>query len=508
MYGSKIELMKAAMPANETARLEALRRYEVLDTPPEKEFDDLCYLASHICGTPVALISLIDQDRQWFKAKLGSDLSETSRDIAFCAHAILDHDIFVVEDATKDKRFAQNPMVTSEANLRFYAGAPLLTPDGFTVGTICVVDQKPRKLSPEQLDAMRALGRQVINQLELRKNLIELTRTTIARQRLEQTVRESERRLFQFLEAVPVGIFIVDSTGSPYYANQASKKILGKGISPGATPSEMVDIYKVFVAGTEKEYPVRRMPLTRAISGETSMIDDMEIHRDGRIIPIQAWGAPIHDENGKIAYSIAAFMDVTSHRWAEKRLNAQYAATKVLSESATLVEATPKILQAICESVGWQVGGFYTVDKEANVLRCVDMWHVPELDITEFETLTRKLPFPPGFGLGGRVWSSCKPAWIPNVVEDHNFPRTPAALKNGLHAGIGFPILINDEVVGVMEFFSKQIHEPDTELLWMLGALGTQIGQFIQRKQSEEKQARLSRELEDTRAELRTLKSN
>jgi PAS domain S-box-containing protein len=500
--------MKAAVPTNEAARLEALRRYQVLDTPPEQEFDDLCLLAAHICGTPFAMISLIDQERQWFKSKVGSDVTETPREIAFCAHAILQSDVLVVENAQTDKRFSDNPLVTSDPNLRFYAGTPLITPDGFPIGTICVSDQKPRHLAPEQLEALHALGRAVITQLELRRNLIELTRTTLARQRLEQTVRESERRLFQFLEAVPVGIFIVDSTGSPYYANQTSKRILGKGIAPGATPGEMVEIYKVFVAGTDKEYPVRRTPLTRAVSGETSMIDDMEIHRDGKIIPIQAWGAPIYDENGKIAYAIAAFMDVTSHRWAEKRLYAQYAATKVLSESATLAEAIPKILQAICESVGWQVAGYYQVDKEANVLRCIDMWHVPELDITEFETLTRKLPFPPGFGLGGRVWSSCKPAWIPNVVEDHNFPRTPAALKNGLHAGIGFPIMIEDEVVGVMEFFSKQIHEPDTELLWMLGALGTQIGQFIKRKKAEEKQLSLSKELEDTLAELKTLKSS
>lgn len=499
--------MKAAVPANEADRLEALRRYQVLDTPAEQEYDDLCYLAAQICGTRFAMISLVDQDRQWFKSKVGADVSETPREIAFCAHAILQPDTLVVENALADERFSDNPMVLSGPKLRFYAGTPLITPDGFPIGTICVSDSQPRQLTAEQLEALRALGRQVINQLELRKSLVEQTRTTLARQRLEQAVRESERRLFQFIEAVPVGLFIVDKTGSPYYANQTAKKILGRGIAPGASPEEMVDIYKLFVAGSTKEYPVRRMTLTRALAGEKTMIDDVEIHRDGRIIPLQSWGAPIHDENGEIAYAITAFMDVTSHRWAEKRLFAQYSATKVLSESANLSEAVPRILQAICESVGWQVGGYYSVDKEANLLRCIDMWHVPELDITEFETLSRRLPFPPGFGLGGRVWSSSKPAWIPNVVEDHNFPRTPAALKNGLHAGIGFPIMIDDEVVGVMEFFSKEIHEPDTELLWMLGALGTQIGQFIKRKQAEEKHAKLSKELEDTRAELNILKS-
>jgi anti-sigma regulatory factor (Ser/Thr protein kinase) len=173
------------MDAEETARLAALRRYRILDTEPEKAFDDLALLASEICGTPVALISLVDADRQWFKARVGIATRETSRSIAFCAHAIEQRELFVVPDAREDDRFRDNPLVVHPPNVRFYAGAPLVTPDGHALGTLCVVDRVPRRLSPSQQAALEALKRQVEAQLELRRNLLELRQALDARDRAE-----------------------------------------------------------------------------------------------------------------------------------------------------------------------------------------------------------------------------------------------------------------------------------------------------------------------------------
>ena len=190
--------MIPAKPANETQRLETLRGYEILDTEPEAAFDDLTFLASYLCETPVALISLVDADRQWFKSKVGVSVVETSRDIAFCASAILQPDVFIVPDASQDERFADNPLVVADPKIRFYAGAPLMT-QGQALGTLCVVDRVPRELRPEQKDALRALGRQVVAQLDLRHNLKRLKDVLKTRDRVEA---EKERMLRELQTAM------------------------------------------------------------------------------------------------------------------------------------------------------------------------------------------------------------------------------------------------------------------------------------------------------------------
>ena len=167
----------APLPAGESQRLAALHQYRLLDTLPEAVYDDLAFIASQICQTPIALVSLIDEHRQWFKAKIGLEATETPRDIAFCAHAILDPNaVMQVPDTRLDERFARNPLVTSVPGIRFYAGVPLVTPGGHAIGTLCAIDQRPRQLSDDQLRALRALAREVMVQVELRWTIATLER--------------------------------------------------------------------------------------------------------------------------------------------------------------------------------------------------------------------------------------------------------------------------------------------------------------------------------------------
>jgi GAF domain-containing protein len=184
------------MSSNEAARVGALQKYAILDSEPEHAFDDLTFLASYVCKTPIALISLIDENRQWFKAKVGISATETSRDIAFCSTAIQQPDVFVVPDAMKDERFCKNPLVVSEPNIRFYAGAPLVNEEGYALGTLCVIDRAPRELGADQEAALKALSRLVLMQMEFRRNLILLKEALSDRSR-EEHERERELKKVQ-----------------------------------------------------------------------------------------------------------------------------------------------------------------------------------------------------------------------------------------------------------------------------------------------------------------------
>ena len=171
---------------------------------------------------------------------------------------------------------------------------------------------------------------------------------------------------------------------------------------------------------------------------------------------------------------------------AERRLAAQHAAALALAESASLADATPRILRALCESLGWAHGALWQIAGDAGVLGCVETWHVPGLDLQSFDSISREMRFAPGVGLPGRVWKTRRPAWIPDVVKDSNFPRAKIADADGLHGALGFPIVLGDHILGVMEFFSQEIQQPDDELLALLGTVGSQIGQFMERKRAEE----------------------
>jgi GAF domain-containing protein len=161
--------MKAILPSNEVERLAALKEYHILDTETEQSYDDITALAAHICKVPIAMISLVDEFRQWFKSRLGVEQQQTPRAVAFCAHAILQNGPFIVRDATKDRRFAGSRLVTGKPHIRFYAGIPLINPEGLALGTLCVVDHQPRRLSGTQQKALHALSRQVMALLELRQ---------------------------------------------------------------------------------------------------------------------------------------------------------------------------------------------------------------------------------------------------------------------------------------------------------------------------------------------------
>src|SRR6516165_9514557 len=208
--------MKALLPENEAVRLAALRGLGILDTPAEPAYDELSALAADVCQTPIALISLVDADRQWFKSQVGWAAGETPREAAFCAHTILQPDLLVVPDASADQRFANNPLVTCPPRIRFYAGAPLVTAEGHALGTLCVIDHKPRELTAEQARALRALSHQVVAQLRLGKQLADQLRINAERKQAEEALREANDRLALAVRGSQVGVWANDMAGGDY----------------------------------------------------------------------------------------------------------------------------------------------------------------------------------------------------------------------------------------------------------------------------------------------------
>ncbi len=471
-------MLKPPLPPDETERLASLRALSILDTPAEERFDRITRVASHLFDVPVALISLVDMDRQWFKSCQGVSVAETPREISFCAHAILGDHVFYVSDTHSDSRFSDNPLVTRDPFVRFYAGYPISGPGGHKIGTLCIMDRKPRAMGESDFHLLRDLGEWA--HLELTG--VQILRNEIAKQ--TEKMKETEATFFNLMEGLPVGVFVLAADGRPYYVNQTAQQIWGKGVAHNAKPEDVSNVYPLYIAGTNTEYPTERRPSRRALEGRSTSADDLEIHRPEGIIHLQAWGTPVY-QNGKITHAVVAFQDITDQKRAERRLDVQHAVTDVLSDAESLEEATPRILEAVCSSMKWQVGAIWTMDESESCLRCVDMWHRPDANVSDFETLTRKFTMPSGVGLPGRIWASGEPAWVPDIVEDKNFPRTPAAMKNGLHAAFGFPIYSGKQIVGILEFFSHQIQQPDKELLTMMSNLGSQIGQFLSRKRAE-----------------------
>jgi PAS domain S-box-containing protein len=309
-------------------------------------------------------------------------------------------------------------------------------------------------------------------------HLSELTK----RKDLETVLRRNESDLTDFFETASVGVHWFGPEGTILRVNQAELNLLGY------TREEYVGRN---VCDFHVDREVIEDVLQRLRNGELLREYEARLRcKDGSIKHVRI-NSSVYREEGEFIHARGFTFDITDRRRTEQRLALQYAVTRILSKSIDFVEGTHDILETVCESLGWQVGVLWAADHHAQVLRCIDFWHKPSMEVTAFEDVCRNRTFESGIGIPGRIWSSGKPVWISNVMKDNNFPRAAAADHAGLRGAFGFPILLGEEVVGVIEFFSREIRRPDQELLDMIGSVGQQIGQFQERKRAEEKLAQL-----------------
>lgn len=307
-------MIPARIPENESNRLQKLLDYNVLDTLEEKEYDELTSLAAFICDTPIALISLVDRERQWFKSKVGLDASETNRDVAFCAHAILGDSIFMVPDAAKDIRFHDNPLSVNAPHVKFYAGAPLITPDGFPIGTLCVIDHSPRILSKQQLDALSILSKSVINLLEVRMKLKEKEEQVLLLSKSEKDLFEASYKYESLLNSRSVFMIRINLQGKYTFANKyfcdtfgcTQTDIIGLNSLTFILKEDHSKFYDTMRNCTEFPEIPFFIFLRKSLPGGSILFSDWEFvaikDKDNNIIEIQCMGIDItkklaaHDE--------------------------------------------------------------------------------------------------------------------------------------------------------------------------------------------------------------------
>lgn len=326
---------------NEARRLEALRQYQILDTPPEEVFDDLAFLAAQICGTAIAVINLIDSKRHWFKAKIGLDVGQMPRDIGFCPFCIENGDSLVIPDTLADERYASASVVTSEPYVRFYAGVPLITPSKEAIGTVCIVDQKPRQITSEQLEALKALSRVIIRQLETRRNLAELASIKTDCKQAKEALHESECTLVSFFDSAPMMMGTVELRYDDIKHisdNAASAKFFG------VTPEAMKNRFASNM-GVPQKYVRKWINHCRQAAKTRSPVSFEYLHETGEAkkwlkATVSSIAASCSSPQ-RFAYVVE---DITERKQAEQQVREQAALLDISTDAIVVRDLSNKVL--------------------------------------------------------------------------------------------------------------------------------------------------------------------
>jgi PAS domain S-box-containing protein len=309
---------------------------------------------------------------------------------------------------------------------------------------------------------------------------------------------EEMRLRARLVDQVQAALVVTDLAGRILYWNRHAEALYGW------SPAEVLGADVVTLGIASRDPRIGAEIMARLAAGERWEGDLLAHRKDGSTVPVFVSESPMLDERGRLQARVGMSVDITVRRQAERRLATEHTVTRILSEASGIADAMPRVLAAVCETLEWPYGALWGVDRDSGVIRCVQTWHALDERIAPFEDMTRDLAFAAGVGLPGRVWASAEPAWLPDVLADANFPRAATAAEAGLRAGVCFPIPTGRDIVGVLEFFSHEIREPDPDLLLMMTSIGQQVGQFIERKRAEDYLARRIAELAAVNAELET----
>jgi len=486
-------------PAPFDAAARHAQHCRIVDTSDES-LRGLPALASRLCGTTAAYIALDDEERRALSLPATALTLPCPADLS---------DTISIPDATQDPTFAGHPLVAGPPHLRLIAAAPLRRANGDPIGVLCVGSTMVGALNAEQRDALRFAAEQIVTHFELRRAMMEIDRLRHEHRRNDELMRDSGQLLTTLLREVPLGVFILDGKGHPYYTNARAVEILGRGVLAGAEVDELAEAYDVYVAGTDRPYPVEDMPVVRALRGESGWADDIEIRSPAGRRFVEVFSSPVRGVDGAVQFAIAAFSDITRRRELERRLAAESQAMALLSrvaiaanESSTVNEALAAAIAEVCEISGWSVGHAWLLGPEGDGFYSSGVWHVDDPQRYErFVRLTKRLHMKKGHGLPGIVAMEKQPWWIADIADESCFTRSLPEEPPGVRSALGVPVLVDGEVAAVLEFFSATRREIDRPLVDVMQSVGAQLGHVIQRKRAEH-------ELAQSEARFRDLVEN
>ncbi|MBS1792341.1 MAG: PAS domain S-box protein [Acidobacteria bacterium] len=485
----------------EKNRLRTLREYDILDTEPEQCFDDLSLLASRICRTPEAGVGIVDKTRLWFKSKVGFDLTEVPRRGTFCTKTIEQTEMLLVPNALDDPRFNRNQAVKKKNGYRFYAGVPLINPEGYVLGTLFVMDTRMRKLNDYQKSSLTALARQVEAQFELRRKVLTLEKIIDQLEEYSDELLNSQERYRSVVDNVKEVIFQTDTDGRWLFLNPAWTEITGFRVE-----DSLGEYFLQYVHPQDRDlYHKRFEPMIKR-EKNYCRCEMRYLTKSGGFRWMEVFAQLTLNEKGDIFGTSGTLNDITERKQAEHSLKKEtsyvsllQSATAAANEAETVEEAMRICLNQICELMGWAIGHVYRVKTDESInLVSTRIWHLDDPEkYKDLVAESEQTNFRSGEGLPGQTFARKKAVWSCDLIAENWFTRKKVFEKHKIQSGFAFPVTVGLEVSAVLEFYATKMIAPDEKFLEILSNVGVQIGRVVERKRAEEKTRKLINELAD-----------
>lgn len=480
------------LPDNERERLEALINFNILEKIPEFETDSVVQMAAQLCQTQVAIISIFDGKQYQIKSSIGLNIYDLRGDFDFCFDLISSKEYFEIPDAYSDSELVKNPMVIGHPNFRFFGGVPITSIEGYKIGTINVIDPKAKHLSREQIEGLYSLSKQITILLNLRKQNKNLQNelNQLLNERVNQT--EIDLAAYKFALDQSSGVAIADRNGYIKFVNDKFCK------SSGYIKEELLgQAYSIFNSGHHSQIFFEEM--WESIShGELWHGEIRNKDKNGNFFWVDCSIIPFLDKKGKTYQYMAIQQDITEKKSAQERMTLEARLISILSENDGINSSILHIAEQICYRLEWDIGIFWRTKQDNNELIAHTYYQFTYPHNDELKKFIQQQKINIGESLSGRVWQKKSPIWIFDMgFENGQVEKTISDIYK-IKSSLLFPVLFNNEVIGVMQFLSSKSKKTDVNIIQMFESTGLQIGAFIERKLAEEELLKAKKQAEES----------